>query len=344
MYPRQDYQSGLYGYWDRKTWAIQPEYKYAHRFVEKYAAVDMVDGRSCLIGIDGRHFPLDAICNGRTPIQDDAHSFSGFSGYESQSPRYAVVWTESDGHREWGLIDSRLNYAPLPDDVFTSATTVRPCGKHVVLFHAKGRGTKSVWGLFNLDDMRLEIPEKYSHIYTSNENIWVVSRASGENQEIIDFAFYDISKRDFLPGWFPFALPFSCGLGAVRVGEWNSDGRSYFVDTDLRPAFNAEFDEVGPFSYGLAAVYNGDDAGYIDTTGQMRLLLPYEDLQPFNEFGLAIANRDKEQWDIDIIDREGRSKISGLETAVFWEGDFPYYQITKDGDEHIYDIYCNIVY
>jgi hypothetical protein len=344
MYPRQDDRSGLYGYWDRDRWAIHPQFGYAHRFVSGYAAVDLIDGRSCLIGVDGRLFPLDAICGGRTPIQDEDHSFTGFGGYESQPPRYAVVWTENGGQREWGLIDSRLTYRSLPYDVFTAATTVRACAEHVVIFHATGRGTESVCGLFNLGDVRLELPIAYSSIYPSSESIWVVSQIISEYRTINHYEFYDVSKREFLPGWFPFALPFSCGLGAVRVGEWNSGGRSYFVDKDLRPAFGAEFDEVGPFSYGLAAVYKGGDAGYIDTTGRMRLLLPYEDLQPFNEFGRAIANRDEEEWDIDIIDREGQPRLSGLETAVFWEGDFPHYQITKNGEEHLYNINLDLIF
>ena len=95
------------------------------------------------------------------------------------------------------------------------------------------------------------------------------------------------------------------------------------MDASLRPAFDAQFDYVSRFSSGLAAVYTGADAGYIDTTGRMRLLLPYDDLQPFNDFGLAIANRDELEWDIDIIDREGRPRLAGLETAVFWEGGLP---------------------
>jgi hypothetical protein len=344
MYPRQDDRSGLYGYWGRDRWAIHPQFGYAHRFVNGYAAVDLVDGRSCLIGVDGRHFPLDAICCGRTPIQDEDWSFSGFGGYESQPPRYAVVWTEDGGQRECGFIDSQLTYRPLPNDVFTAAATVRPCAEHLVIFHASGRGTESFCGLFNLGDELIELPMEYACIYPAKESIWVVSRAIGEQRGIYHYAFYDVNRREFLPGRFPFALPFSCGLGAVRVGERDSGGRSYFVNKELRPAFDARFDEVGSFSYGLAAVYDGGDAGYIDTSGQMRLLLPYEDLQPFNEFGLAIANRNEEEWDIDIIDREGQPRLGGLETAAFWEGDFPHFQITKDGEGHLYDVNLDIIF
>lgn len=338
MYPRQDDRTGLYGFWDRDGWAVHPQFGYAHRFVSGHAAVDLVDGRSGLIRSDGRILLLDEICGGKESIQDEHYSFTGFGGgYQSLSPRYAVVRTKNGAQPKWGLLDSQLNFRPLTHDAFTTAATVKACTEHVVIFHASGRGPESVCGLFNLKDGRLDLPIEFSSICPSKEQIWVVSRTVGETPASQQYYFYDVSKRDILPGSFSFALPFSCGLGAVRVGEWNSSGRSYFVDKDLRPAFNAEFDEVGPFSYDLAAVYDNGDAGYIDTTGELRLLLPYVDLQPFNELGLAIANRDNEEWDIDIIDREGQPRLSELETAVFWEGDFPYFEITIYGEEHLYD-------
>jgi hypothetical protein len=118
-----------------------------------------------------------------------------------------------------------------------------------------------------------------------------------------------------------------------------------FVDASLQPAFNTEFDEVDRFSFGLAAVYEGNDAGYIDTAGRMRLLMPhYARLQPFNEYGQALANRDEQKWAIDVIDREGRPRLSGLETAVFWEGDFPYFEVSKDGQDHLFDKDLNKIF
>lgn len=113
---------------------------------------------------------------------------------------------------------------------------------------------------------------------------------------------------------------------------------------DLRPAFDADFDDARKFSFGLAAVYDGADAGYIDTSGRMRLLLPHEDLQPFNEFGLAIVNRDELQGDYDIIDQTGRARVSGLDSADFWGGDFPYFDVTKNGNDHLLDMNCRFLF
>ncbi len=341
MYPRRDDGSGRYGYWGRDGWAIRPQFTYAHRFLSGYAAVETTDGRDGLIGKDGAFFPLDAIIGGRTPIREEFSPFAGFVDFNSEPSRYAAVCTVNRGQREWGLIDTSLLYRPLPEEVSAAATDVRPYGDHLVLLRANDRGE---WpcGLFNLRDMRLELPVDYRCIYASRESIWVVSRAGDDDQDAGGSAFYDLRKREFLPGLFWEALPFSCGFGAIREGEVN--GNSYFVDESLRPAFDSEFDDVGRFSHGLAAVYKDDDTGYIDTAGRMRLLLPYDDLQPFNEFGLAIANRDALEWDIDIVDREGRPRLAGLETAVFWEGDFPYFEVSKDGKSNLFDIHINKIF
>ncbi len=344
MYPRKDDDSGLYGYWGRDSWAIHPQFDYACSFASGYAAVRQVDGRSGLIGKDGMCLLLENICGGRTPLLADRSSpnsfyFTGFGYFDSQPLRYAVVSTDDHGRREWGLIDTSLAYRPLPDKVFSEALSVIPYGEYVVIVRASGRRHESSCGLFNLRDMRLDLPVDYSDIYPSRESIWVVSRPIGDPQETRRFAFYDVSKREFLPGRFFYALPFSCGFGSISEER---DGGSYFVDEGLRPAFDAEFDDVRRFSFGLAAVYKGDDAGYIDTTGRMRLLLPYDELKPFNEFGLAIAHRDERER--DIIDREGRARLAGLEVADFREGDFPYFEVTKDGEDHLFDIDLNRVF
>ena len=341
MYPRREEGSDRYGYWARNGWAIDPQFCYAHTFVSGYAAVELADGRYGLIETDGTLHPLDAICGGRTPIRDEEIScFTGFGDCDSQPSRYATVWTENRGRREWGLIDTNLAYRPLADDVFSTADHVKTCGDYVVVIRDHGPGHESSWGLFNLSDMRLELPVEYWCVYPSRESIWVVARAIGDHQQ--RSAFYDVRKREFISGWFWEAVPFSCGFGAIREGEMR--GRSYFVDESLRPAFDADFDDVGRFSYGLAAVYKGSDAGYIDTTGRMRLLLPYVDMEPFNRFGLALANRDDLEWDIDVIDRTGRPRLAGLESASFWDGDFPHYTVTMSGEDHLFDVDLNMIF
>jgi hypothetical protein len=224
--------------------------------------------------------------------------------------------------------------------VFAKVDSVQPYGEYLIITRKSGRAHESSAGLFNARSMQLEVPVDGIAIHPSLESIWVLSRGwhSGNQNETLRFAFYDVSKRAFLSDWFRYAVPFSEGFGAIR----EDGGFMYFVDTSLQPAFDAHFDEVDRFSNGLAAVYDGSDSGYLDTTGQMRLLLPhYDRLSPFNEFGLAIANRNDADWDLDIIDRGGHARLKGFETAVFWEGDYPHFQVSKGVEELFFDIELN---
>jgi WG containing repeat len=357
MYPRRDEVSGRYGYWGRDGWAVVPQFDYANAFVNGYGAVDLGDGRRGLIVKDGTLLPLEEICDGRTPVKTDwsapdCFCFTGFDYFESQPSRYAQVRTEARGRRflglkrrgrEWGLIDRSLAYIPLPNDAFSEVTDFNIYGDYVVIKRPTGRLHESLQGLFNVSNMRLEFPLDEIAFHPSLESMWVVSRGwhSDRQWETLRFAFCDVAKRELVSDWFKHASPFSEGFGAIRKG----DGPMYFVDASLQPAFDAQFDAVDRFSFGLAAVYKGNDAGYIDTTGQMRLHLPhYDRLTPFNEYGLAIANRDEADWDIDIIDREGRPRLTGLQTAVFWEGDFPHFEVTKDGEDHLFDTEFNAIF
>jgi WG containing repeat len=345
MYPRKDHKTGRYGYRVRDGWAIQPQFGYANNFVNGHAAVDLLDGRRAFLRPDGTLLSLKEICGGRTPVQTDwsapdCFCFSGFHYFESQSSRYMTVRTEIRRRRAWGLIDTSLAYIPLPDEVFAQIDQVQPYGEYLIVRRSTGRAHESLVGLFNIRTMRLEVPLDEICIHPSLELIWVLSRGwhSDNQSETLRFAFYDVSKQEFLSDWFRYALPFSEGFGAIR----DDSGFMYFVDRNLQPAFEAQFGEVDRFSYGLAAVYDRSDSGYLDTSGQMRLLLPhYDRLQPFNEFGLAIANRDDANWDLDIIDRTGHARLKGFETAVFWEGDFPYFQVSKGDEELLFDIELN---
>lgn len=339
MYPRRDAVSGLYGFWGTNAWVIEPQYDFACHFSSGYAEVRRVDQEFGLIGKDGTFYSVKEICTGRTLVSDEF--FNGFVDFNEGESKYACVCTETRRGREWGLIDTNLVYKPLPLDSRLPLTNIRVYGEYLVLIHAEENSMRSSVGLFSILERRLELGLDFTCIYPSSESLWVVSRSVPDAvSNHHDMAFYDMERHAIVSGWYWGAIPFACGFGAINEdgGDW------HFVDRTLRPAFDAEFDDVGRFSYGLAAVYKDEDAGYIDTTGRMRLLLPYDDLRPFNEFGLAFANRDRSDWDIDIIDRKGHARLSGLETAVYYEGDFPYFEISKDGDEHVYDAQLSRLY
>ncbi len=337
MIPRRDHETGLYGFWSGSAWVVEPCFGYAHNFNKGYAAVKLSDNSYGLVGKNGEVRDISAICGGRTPVWD-GFSFSGFVDFQSESSLYAPIRTLNHGQLEWGLIDTSLAYRPLPGDEFYGVSSIISCGDFVILIR-EDTTFGSVCGLFNLVQMRLELPVEYSHIYTSRESMWAVSQKRRDSRAQGATAFYDVERHAFMSPWFWEALPFSEGLGARRDRE---DARWCFVDGHLRPSFESEFDGVRRFSHGLAAVYEGDDAGYIDTTGRMRLVLPYDDLQPFNEYGWAVVSRDDEEW--AIIDRAGQPHLAGLDVADYWSGDFPYFQVTKNGSESMLDMSLGVIY
>jgi hypothetical protein len=336
MYPRKDPKSGLYGYWANGTWAIDPQFSYANPFYNGFAAVETKDKQHILIEANGTRYALRDICGGRTPVK---YGFFGFT----DSHDYAIVHSGSEKKNEWGLIDRHLRYTALPAAVFSEVTSTDCYGEHIVLRRATKRIDKSYCGLFCLGDMELKIPLKYAFIYGSDESTWVVSRHTpGLSSTSKKHAFLNIDSYDISSDWYWNALPFSHGFGTV-----NEDGRSpwYYVDRNLQPAFDTTFGGADRFSHGLASVSQGDDAGYIDTTGKWSLLLPhYERRRPFNRFGWAIANRNELEWDLDIIDRRGQPGVRNLDTAVFWDGDFPYFEVSRKKQEFLVDMEMKTIY
>lgn len=335
MYPRKDPRSGLYGYWANGEWAIDPTFSYANDFHNGFAAVNQEE-HAALIERDGTLHALRNICGGRTPVE---YGFYGFT----DSHDYAIVQSGSEKKPEWGLIDTHLKYTALPAAVFSKVTSAACYGERLVLNRATETIDESFCGLFCLRDMELKIPLKYAHIYRSDESIWVVRRHTpGLSSTSNEDAFLDINSYDIISNWYWNALPFSDGFGTI-----NEDGRSpwYYVNQNLQPVFDATFDDADRFSCGLAEVSKGDDSGYIDTTGKWVLLLPhYATRSPFNRFGWAIANRDESNWDIDIIDRRGHARIDGLDTAVFWDGDYPYFELSRQNTELCVDMELKTVF
>lgn len=340
MYPRRDKRSGHYGYWASNGWAVPPKFSYAAPFFSGYARVKLIDGQVALLTKDGTLLLLEELCGGRPICRDESVTFAGFMDWDTRPTRYAGVCTVGNGTREWCLLDTSLAYRPLPADVFSDASVVGVYGHHLIFLAESDRHSEVTCGLFNLDKDRLELPCDYSLIYPSREGLWVISRVVEDPRQTPRFAFYDATARELIQGWFFGALPFSCGFGAIS----EQDGPMYFVDRILQPVFDDTFDDVRGFNYGLAAVYKGANAGYIDTTGRIRLLLPYDELQAFNESGFAIAIRHDKEQGYDIIDRNGDAQVTDLEVADFWDGDFPFFEVSKGGKEHVLDMNLNEVF
>ena len=61
---------------------------------------------------------------------------------------------------------------------------------------------------------------------------------------------------------FGIAAPFSDGLAAVKIGDFNT-GKAGLIDKTGRIVINPQLDDVGFFSEGLAQVRIGDKWGFI---------------------------------------------------------------------------------
>ena len=327
MYSYRDETTGLDGYLGRDGWIIKPQFRSADDFHNGYAGVRLPEGSEALVRTDGSVVSLSSLLGNLASSPGEEIRFNGFSNQNSDTERYAAVGVGPErGPRRWSVLNTDLNCRPLPGEVFDRADFVYPYGEYLVFIRAGG-----TYGLFSLADRQLVLPAIWSCIYPSTGPIWVVSRRDQSGKT--ECAFFDLRTGSFLPGWFWGAIPFADGFGAVRF----EDRDGYFVGEDLQPAFDGGWDDMGRFAHGLAAVYKDEDAGYIDTTGRMKLLLDYDELQPFNALGLTIANRDSSDWSLDIIDRTGQVRLAGLDTATFYDGDFPHFAVSRAEENLLLD-------
>jgi WG containing repeat len=109
--------------------------------------------------------------------------------------------------------------------------------------------------------------------------------------------------------WFSYAhkgLSFSEGLAYMAHGKLG------YIDKAGKPIIPPKYNDVQPFSEGLAAVKLEDKYGYIDRSGEMVIPPRFEDAGPFSE-GLAPA-RNGNQW--VYIDKSGKLVITGGEFVL----------------------------
>lgn len=109
-------------------------------------------------------------------------------------------------------------------------------------------------------------------------------------------------STETIPCQFDYVRPFSEGLAAVRMGDYET-GKWGFIDTTGKEVVPCQFDAVQPFSEGLAAVckgdpYDGGKWGFIDKTGKEVIPCQYLSAGDFHD-GLAKVGADlgvANQW------------------------------------------------
>jgi hypothetical protein len=109
--------------------------------------------------------------------------------------------------------------------------------------------------------------------------------------------------------WFSMAqkgLAFSEGLAYLAHGKLG------YLDKAGRQIIPPRYNDVQPFSEGLAAVMLGDKYGYLDRSGKMIIPPQFESAGPFSE-GLANVKANG-KW--GYIDKSGQPVINGAEFTV----------------------------
>lgn len=110
--------------------------------------------------------------------------------------------------------------------------------------------------------------------------------------------------------WFAMAykgLAFSEGLAYMEPGKLG------FIDKAGKQVIPPRYNDVQPFSEGLAVVMLEDKYGYIDRSGKMVIPLQFKDAGSFSE-GLAVINSNENQW--GYIDKSGKLVINGEEFSM----------------------------
>ncbi len=123
-----------------------------------------------------------------------------------------------------------------------------------------------------------------------------------------------IDKKGLMPFRYQFEAvgDFSEGFAAVKRGK------CFFINKKGENAFKTQYKGVRPFSEGLAPVFNGRYWGYINKKGEFAVGAKYEEARPFHE-GLAVVKY-RGKW--GFINQKGSFIIQprfALEPTLFSE-------------------------
>jgi hypothetical protein len=117
-----------------------------------------------------------------------------------------------------------------------------------------------------------------------------------------DFGFIDKAGKPIIPPKYNDVQPFSEGLAVVELG-----GKYGYIDRSGKMVISPRFSYAGPFSEGLAAAYTGDRGGYIDRTGKLVINgAEFGLARAFSE-GLAAVRGNNEKY--GFIDKTGKFVI-----------------------------------
>ncbi|MBQ2541560.1 MAG: WG repeat-containing protein [Paludibacteraceae bacterium] len=157
------------------------------------------------------------------------------------------------------------------------------------------------WGYLDKDG-KVVIPEQFAGAYSFAGGIAVVFEKKDEEYRygVID------KKGNFL---IDFQKKFLNNLGEGRVSFKNaSTGKYGMMDKNGNEIVSAKYDNINPFTCGLARVKKGDKFGFINTKGEEVIPCRYYNTYAFYGDVADVQKSEDSRW--EIIDKKGESLIT----------------------------------
>jgi hypothetical protein len=337
MYPYRDPITELYGYADGKKWIVAPAFYYAYNVTHQRAIVQKSEGEYGCLNQKLEFVSLDSIV---APLLKNARIKQVSNLNENPAETFAWYLIVEHGREvSFILLDHELK----PTILKTISNKVgyqfySDCGWLLLRLRESGK-----WKYFSFHPQTLEqqsLPD-FKNYAVSKDGHWVVAAINERDDPKSDFitigdsdrfAFFSVESLERISDWYPGARPFSEGLGLVR------DSQDRFVDSELKPVKELVFDYAEPFRQGLTPACRENESGYFAKDGKLVIPTDLEyELRSFDRLGHAVLvtpNQDRM-----LINRQGTALLSNLQSCDFFDGDYPYYEITyeeHDGNENLY--------
>lgn len=292
-----------YGYVDSSgEWAIEPEFEFAHDFVEGLAAVvqagqyGFIDDSGAVV-IEPEYDFADDFSDGLAVVLvDGSYGYIDASGQVVIEPQFSDAYPFAENGlaaaREgqlYGYIDDSGQFAIQPE--FQSAFPFSEGLAAVVVDGQAGY----------IDDsgqLVIEPQFVYAGDFSEGRAVVVVDEQAG---------FIDNNGQLVIEPQFDFALDFADGLAAVSLND-----RFGYIDTEGAFIIEPQYTFAESFSEGLAAVSIDDLLGYIDDSGQIVIDARYDHAEPFRD-GLAQV---ESAFEWGVIDPSGEAQFALPITAA----------------------------
>ena len=182
--------------------------------------------------------------------------------------------------------------------------------------------SKPTYGAITLDGKEI-LPPRFGDV-RQHEGFFYTTSADRKHQDV-----YDLTGKKINPTGFDVVGEF---FGEQPLLIQNSKTQAFaFIDKQGNTLpFKLPYDDVQPFSNGMAVVRKNGQSGAIDTQGSLKVPLDYTSIKPF-QARLAAATPKQGFDGLVLIDKQG--------SVVKQLGSYSTYKISANNNEAQYSIY-----